>query len=79
MATNWTGVCSHLPKISNPALVITGSDDVIMPTANSLIIAGIPGAWLVQIKDAGHALFVQYPDEVNRVLQTFLSSAANLG
>jgi len=40
-----------------------------------LIIAGkIPGAWLVQIKDAGHALPSQYPDKVNRVLQTFLST-----
>jgi pimeloyl-ACP methyl ester carboxylesterase len=75
MATNWTGVCEELIKISNPALVITGTDDVIVPTANSLIIAGkIPGAWLVQIKDAGHQLPEQYPDKVNRVLQTFLSS-----
>jgi len=48
MATNWTGVCEELTKISNPTLVITGTDDVIVPTANSLIIAGkIPGAWLV--------------------------------
>lgn len=40
-----------------------------------VIIAGkIPGAWLIQIKDTGHALFVQYPDKVNRVLQTFLST-----
>jgi hypothetical protein len=29
----------------------------IVPAANSLIIAGkIPGAWLVQIKDASHQL-----------------------
>jgi pimeloyl-ACP methyl ester carboxylesterase len=75
MAMNWAGVCGELTKISNPTLIITGTDDVIVPTANSLIIAGkIPGAWLVQIKDAGHALFVQYPDKVNKVLQTFLSS-----
>jgi pimeloyl-ACP methyl ester carboxylesterase len=75
MATNWTGVCEELTKISNPTLVITGTDDVIVPTANSLIIAGkIPGAWLVQIKDAGHAVPSQYPDKINRVLQTFLST-----
>ena len=49
-----------------------------LPHVNSLIIAGkIPGAWLVQIKDAGHA--VQYPDKVNRVLQTFLSTTRNPG
>jgi pimeloyl-ACP methyl ester carboxylesterase len=46
-----------------------------VPSANSLILSGkIPGAWLVQIKDAGHQLPEQYPDKVNRVLQTFLSS-----
>ena len=43
-----------------------------------LIIAGkIPGAWLIQIKDAGHQLVSQYPDEINRVLQTFLSTTPN--
>ena len=47
--------------------------------ANSLIVAGkIPGAWLIRIKDAGHALFVQDSDEVNRVLQVFLSITTNL-
>ena len=73
-ATNWSGICSQLTKISNPTLVIIGTDDVSVPTANSLVIAGkIPGAWLVQIKDAGHAIPSQYPDKINRVLQTFLS------
>ena len=44
---------------------MTGTEDVTIPAANSLIIAGkIPGAWLVQIKDAGHALPNQYPDEI---------------
>jgi pimeloyl-ACP methyl ester carboxylesterase len=72
-ATNWSGICGELAKVSNPTLIITGTHDNNIPSANSLIIAGkIPGAWLVQIQDAGHALFVQYPDKVNKVLQTFL-------
>jgi pimeloyl-ACP methyl ester carboxylesterase len=80
MAANWTGICDELRKISSHTLIITGNHDNNVPTANSLIIAGkIPGAWLVQIKDAGHALFVQYPDEINRVLQTFLSTTTNPG
>ena len=37
--TNWSGVCSHLSKISIPTLVITGTEDVSVPAANSLIIA----------------------------------------
>jgi pimeloyl-ACP methyl ester carboxylesterase len=48
-----------------------------MAPANSLIIAGkIPGALLVQIKDAGHAVMVQYPDEIGKILNTFLSTTS---
>ena len=74
MATDWSGICDELTKISIPTLVITGTDDLNVPTPNSLIIAGkIPGAWLIQIKDAGHQLPGQYPDEINEILETFLS------
>ncbi|MGC2574699.1 MAG: hypothetical protein WA364_24560, partial [Candidatus Nitrosopolaris sp.] len=74
-ATNWIGICDELSKISNPTLIITGTDDGAIQPANSLIIAGkIPGAWLVQIKNAGHAIVNQYPDKFNKVLQTFLST-----
>jgi pimeloyl-ACP methyl ester carboxylesterase len=76
-ATNWSGVCDELTKVSGPTLIITGNHDNNVPTANPLIIAGkVPGAWLVQIKNAGHALFAQYPDKVNKVLQTFLSTSS---
>ncbi len=77
-ATNWNGVCDELAKIAKPTLVITGTDDNLYnPHANALVIAGkIPGAWLVQIKDAGHAVMDQYPDEISKILQTFLSTTA---
>ncbi len=74
-STNWSGVCSQLPNISKPTLVMTGTEDVTIPAANSLIIAEkIPGAWLVQIKDAGHAVPDQYPEKVGNVIETFLST-----
>jgi pimeloyl-ACP methyl ester carboxylesterase len=74
-ATNWSGVCGQLSKISVPTLVITGTEDVAVPAANSLIIAQkIPGSWLVQIKGAGHGLMYQYPDKLSKVLQTFLTA-----
>jgi pimeloyl-ACP methyl ester carboxylesterase len=75
-AINWNGACDELAKIAKPTLVITGTDDnLYQPHVNSIIIAGkIPGAWLVQIKDASHGVMAQYPDKINRVLQTFLSS-----
>jgi pimeloyl-ACP methyl ester carboxylesterase len=74
-ATNWSGVCGQLSKISVPTLVITGTEDIAAPAANSLIIAQkIPGSWLVQIKGAGHGLMYQYPDKLSEVLQTFLTT-----
>jgi len=75
-ATNWNGACDELAKIAKPTLVITGTDDnAYQPHANSLIIAGkIPGAWLIQIENAGHAVMSQYPDEINKILQIFLST-----
>lgn len=77
MATNWNGVCDELTKLSIPTLIMTGTDDTNVPTPNSLIIAGkIPGAWLIQFKNAGHSLPGQYPDEINKILQTFLSTTA---
>jgi pimeloyl-ACP methyl ester carboxylesterase len=75
-ATNWNGACDELAKVAKPTLVITGTDDNdYQPHQNSLVIAGkIPGAWLVQIENAGHAVMDQYPDEINKILQTFLST-----
>jgi pimeloyl-ACP methyl ester carboxylesterase len=76
-ATNWNGACDELAKIAKPALVITGTDDDnYMPHANALVIAEIPGAWLVQIKDAGHAVMDQYPAEVSKILNAFLSTTS---
>lgn len=68
------GVCEDLAKISVPTLILTGTDDVNVPTKNSFIIAEkIPGSWLVQMKNAGHQITGQYPVEINKILQTFLS------
>jgi pimeloyl-ACP methyl ester carboxylesterase len=75
LATNWSGVCGQLTKISKPTLVITGTEDVAVPAANSLILAQkIPGAWLVQIKGGGHGLMYQYPEQFNKIVKTFLET-----
>ena len=56
-------------------MVVTGTEDVATPAANSLIIAQkIPGAWLVQFKEAGHGLMHQYPEELSKVIETFLTT-----
>ena len=68
----WEGSCDRLSNVMNPTLIITGTDDVISPPANSVNLAEkIPGAWLVQIKGGGHGLMFQYPDKVVEVLETF--------
>ena len=73
---NWSGTCDDLAKLAKPTLVITGTDDnFYQPHVNSLKIAEkIPGAWLVQIKNAGHAVVDQYPAEIAKILNTFLST-----
>ena len=75
-ATNWDGVCEELTRLAKPTLIITGTDDIYyQPHENSLILAEkIPGAWLVQIENAAHAVMDQYPDEIGKISQTFLST-----
>jgi pimeloyl-ACP methyl ester carboxylesterase len=74
----WSGACDELAKLAKPTLVITGMDDnMYAPHVNSLkIVEKIPGAWLVQIKNAGHAVMDQYPEEMGKIMNTFLSATA---
>jgi pimeloyl-ACP methyl ester carboxylesterase len=68
---NWTGTCNAISNITQPTLVIVGTDDA--PLQDSLMLARrIPGSWVVQIRDAGHGLMYQYPSEFNRAVITFL-------
>jgi pimeloyl-ACP methyl ester carboxylesterase len=71
--TNWSGACDEEAKLAKPTLVITGTDgNDYMPHGNALILASkIPGAWLVQIKNAGHAVMNQYPAEIGKILKHF--------
>ena len=77
--TNWSGACDEEAKLAKPTLVITGTDDNdYMPHGNALILASkIPGAWLIQVKDAGHAVMNQYPEEIGKIVNTFLSTTEN--
>ena len=62
--------------MTKPTLVITGTNDnAYMAHANSLIIAEkIPGAWPVQIKDAGNAVMSHQLNIINKMLQRLLST-----
>ena len=75
VSLNWKGSCNTLSSLTKPTLIITGTDDVTSPPANSLILTQkIPGAWLVQIKGGGHGAMYQYPEEFSKVLLTFLDT-----
>jgi len=69
----WTGSFFRLGEVHSPTLVITGTDDVIVPPVNSHIISKrIPGAQLVEFPGAGHGLMYQFPDRFGDCVLTFL-------
>lgn len=72
---SWDSTCTNLSNITQPTLIIVGTEDIFTPAANSLMIVDkIPSAWLVQIRDAGHGLMNQYPNQFNRIVSTFLET-----
>ena len=63
----------RLPQIRCPTLVISGSDDKIVPAENSRILAErIPGAELVLLPRAGHGYLVECTEESNAIVLDFL-------
>jgi pimeloyl-ACP methyl ester carboxylesterase len=72
-AGNWEA-CDRLSNITNPTLIVSGTEDITAPPANSVMMAEkIPGAWLIQMRGGGHGLIFQYPNEFSEALETFLS------
>lgn len=70
---SWTGSLSRLGEIRSPTLVITGTDDVIVPPVNSRIIGErIPGSQLVEMPGTGHGLMYQCPDQFCDCVLEFL-------
>jgi pimeloyl-ACP methyl ester carboxylesterase len=70
----WPGAFDRLSEIRSPVLVLTGTNDVVIPPENAaLIVQQIPGASLVRIPDAGHGLQYQYPEECGKIILEFLS------
>jgi pimeloyl-ACP methyl ester carboxylesterase len=76
----WEAVRDHdswedLIKIQAPTLVITGSDDVLVPPMNSTVLAErIPNARLEIIQSGGHQFLVERAEAFNQAVLKFLSS-----
>lgn len=65
----------RLTEIQVPVLVITGDDDRVVPTEQSIRLAGeIPGAALVVLPECGHVPQEECPDGFVNALRGFLST-----
>jgi pimeloyl-ACP methyl ester carboxylesterase len=72
----WKGSCDRLANITQRTLLIVGDQDVLLPAANSVMMAQrIPNSWLVIIQGTGHGMMLQVPNEFSAIIQTFLETA----
>ena len=69
------GLADRLDELTLPVLVITGDDDRIVPTEQSIRLGGdIPGAALVVIENAGHLPHEEKPEEFMQAVRAFLGN-----
>ena len=71
----WKGSCDRLANIMQPTLLIVGDQDLLIPAANSIMMAQrIPNSWLVIIQGTGHGMMLQVPNEFSAIVRTFLET-----
>ncbi|MDQ0925633.1 pimeloyl-ACP methyl ester carboxylesterase [Pseudarthrobacter sp. W1I19] len=65
---------ARLASITAPTLVANGDKDIMVPTANSYLLAGtIPNAELIIYPNANHGFLFQYPHEFAAEVLAFLT------
>jgi pimeloyl-ACP methyl ester carboxylesterase len=75
LASQASGLPDRLAEFTLPVLVITGDDDRIVPTADSIRLAGeLPNASLVVIPQAGHVPHEERPDLFMQAVNEFLAA-----
>lgn len=68
-----------LPRIEVPTLIITGSDDALMPLETSEALhRAIPGSRMMVIQGAGHLSPVEAPALFNEAVELFLDELEDL-
>jgi pimeloyl-ACP methyl ester carboxylesterase len=76
----WKAVQGHntwteLPNIKSPTLVLSGSEDILVPPENATTLAErIPDARLKVIEGGGHQFLVEQADACNKEVLDFLGS-----
>jgi pimeloyl-ACP methyl ester carboxylesterase len=78
LASQPSGLAEHLKDFRVPVLAITGADDRIVPTAETVRLAGeLPGARLAVIPDAGHVPQEEQPGAFLQIVDDFLKGLGN--
>jgi len=63
----------YLKGISQPALVVNGSNDIVVPTINSYILQqNLPNAELILFPDSNHGSHFQFTELFNRYVTDFV-------
>jgi pimeloyl-ACP methyl ester carboxylesterase len=71
----FAGVFDYLADIHQPALVVHGRNDMIIPTVNGYTLQQrLPNAQLLIYPDSNHAPFYQYPEQFLAHASLFLNS-----
>ena len=67
-------ISDQLPLIKTPTCVIAGENDILKPTYpySKLIHDSVPNSEMVIIRDSGHAIMFDKPEEFNSVVLGFL-------
>jgi 3-oxoadipate enol-lactonase len=70
--------CNRLAKISSPTLVITGSEDELIPPQNAKVMAQrIPVAQMISIDGGGHLFLIEQPEAFNEAVIGFLDGLSH--
>jgi pimeloyl-ACP methyl ester carboxylesterase len=70
----------RLGNLDVPTLIITGTEDLLVPKENAyLLAAAIPAAELVEIPGAGHALHAECRDLLNELVNRFFQKIISEG
>ncbi|MFX1233566.1 MAG: alpha/beta fold hydrolase [Promethearchaeota archaeon] len=64
----------HLDKIKCPTLIIGSDQDYAPSSIKEEYTALLPNAKFIEIKDAGHAVAIEKPEEFNEIVMNFLSN-----
>jgi 3-oxoadipate enol-lactonase len=68
------GVLDALPHVEAPALIVSGAEDTILPSAMSRRIAAkLPNARHVEVAGAAHLVPLEQPEAANALIVDFLA------